>query len=73
MPSEMLTSTQAGDRLGYSREKIRQLCEAGTFPNAMRDGHGGHWRIPAEDVEAFRESTRPFVRNAKNAKQTNNT
>jgi excisionase family DNA binding protein len=56
------TSSTAGHRLGYSDERIRQLCEAGRFPGAFRDGHAGHWRIPAESIDAFLESVKPKVR-----------
>jgi len=60
--SGLLTTRQAGELLGYSGEKIRQMCEQGAFAGATRDGYGGHWRIPEDDVESFKESARPKVR-----------
>lgn len=56
------TTTAAGQLLGYSDEHIRRLCEAGKFPGAYRAGVSGHWRLPENDVIAFREASRPKVR-----------
>jgi excisionase family DNA binding protein len=50
---KMLTTTGAARILGYSDDKVRRLCEAGAFANAIRDGYAGHWRIPLTDVDAW--------------------
>jgi excisionase family DNA binding protein len=57
-----LTTGAAAAELGLQRDRVRELCEEGAFPNAQRAGSGGHWRIPASDVRAFIERNRPIVR-----------
>jgi excisionase family DNA binding protein len=58
----MLTTTEAGRRLGLREATIRRMCDEGKFPNALRNGHAGHWRIPESDVEAYREENRVRLR-----------
>lgn len=61
METRRLSTTEAAKRLGYSDDKIRRMCEAGKFPNAARDGSGGHWRVPESDLAAFLEANKPRV------------
>lgn len=61
METARLSTTKAAQRLGYSHDKIRRMCEEGRFPNAARDGSGGHWRIPESDLAAFLDANRPRV------------
>ncbi len=61
--NEFLTTAGAAELLGYSRDRVRVMCEAGRMPGAFRmGGPGGHWRIPKGDVEAILESVRPKKR-----------
>lgn len=61
MEQKRLSTTAVGALLGYSHDKVRLMCEQGKFPNATRDGVGGHWRVPESDVEAFKQASRPKV------------
>lgn len=50
----MLTTGQAGLRLSFSRQHMRDLLEDGEFPNAWKTSdNGGAWRIPESDVEDY--------------------
>lgn len=62
MSAELLTTSGAAKRLGYCADTVREMCENGRLPGAYRSGPGGHWRIPAEAVQALIESSRPRVR-----------
>jgi excisionase family DNA binding protein len=59
---KFLTTTGVAAELRLSRDRARQLCEEGAFPNAMRAGPGGHWRVPREDVSTLIARSRPIVR-----------
>jgi excisionase family DNA binding protein len=49
-----LTSKQAATLLGVaSANTVKNWLEGGWFPGAFQTP-GGHWRFPAEDVEAVR-------------------
>lgn len=61
MEPKRLSTTATAARLGYSHDKVRLMCEQGKFPNASRDGVGGHWRVPESDVAAFLEASKPKV------------
>ncbi len=61
METSRLSTTKAAALLGYSPDKTLRMCVDGKFPNASRDGNGGHWRIPMSDIEAFLEANRPRV------------
>jgi hypothetical protein len=64
--ANLLSPADVGQRLGYSAERIRQMCEQGLLPGAYRPGGaagtGTHWKIPTEAVEAFLAASRPQVR-----------
>lgn len=53
-----LTTTQAAQDLGLSRDTVARYCLEGRFPTAYQLGVGP-WRIPPGDLPAFRESQRP--------------
>lgn len=46
-----LSAPQVARRLGYSRQRIHQLIQAGKIP-ARRLGPKGDWRVPMEWVRA---------------------
>jgi len=54
----LLTISQAADRTGASRSRIRRMLDAGEFPNAVQEqapGKGASaqvWRIPVPDLLA---------------------
>jgi excisionase family DNA binding protein len=60
--TEFLTTGAAASQLGLHRDRVRELCEEGAFPNAIRVGPGGHWRIPESDIRALLMRNRPSVR-----------
>lgn len=62
MPGHILTAVEAAQRLGYGRMTVGRLCETGRLVGAYRAGNGSHWRIPLAAVEAYRASTRAFIR-----------
>jgi hypothetical protein len=49
-PSEWLT----GENSPWSARKFRQLCAAGAFPSAVKDGKA--WRAKRSDVDTYLES-----------------
>ena len=61
-----LTTGEVARQYGYDYDTIRRRCEKGVYPNAHRNGPGGHWRIPRADVEAHIEAMRPRKRAARN-------
>lgn len=65
---QVWTTSEVGERLGYSEQTVRRMCEAGRFVGAYRNGLAGHWRIPDADIEAFLESMRPKRRRAQSAR-----
>jgi excisionase family DNA binding protein len=55
--SQLLTTSQAAQRLHVDRRTVLRWCELGTagpLPNARQAVHGGRWRIPASDVDELR-------------------
>ena len=56
-----LSFEQAAEALGVSRATMnRRLADPENFPNAWKTGPGrtSHWRIPIEDIEAFKQRYR---------------
>ena len=55
-----LTVGQVADMLQLSERTVRRYLAARDFPNAYRLGErlGGGWRIPREDVDAYRRARR---------------
>jgi excisionase family DNA binding protein len=51
VPSELLTFTEAADRLGISRSRVRQLCEEGRLRDFL-DSHG-HRVLHVDEVARF--------------------
>lgn len=51
---EELTPRQAAERLGFSRQHVRRLVDAGEL-EAHRLPNSKHWRIPLVAVLAFEE------------------
>lgn len=50
----MLTTGEAGRRLGFTPKGVRDLLESGEFPNAWQSSdNGGAWRIPESDVDDY--------------------
>lgn len=72
MPEEksVLTTGEVGQKLGYSDDQVRRLCESGRFdgdpergvPGAYRACVGAHWRVPIAAVELFLEFRNKRVR-----------
>ncbi len=60
VPGKLLTTTQAGERLGVSRTTINKWIDIGLFPNAFKLGalRQSPVRIPESDVEAIEEQRR---------------
>lgn len=53
-PRKALTSGQAAAALGLSSPNtVKNWLEDGQFPGAYKTA-GGHWRFPAEEVEAVK-------------------
>ena len=77
MPEEksVLTTGEVGQKLGYSDDQIRRLCEDGRLdgdpergvPGAYRACVGAHWRVPAAAVAVFLERRRARVVRRKGA------
>lgn len=54
---EYRTTSEAADFLRFKDEsRVRQLCLAGAFPNAVKRGGRGAWLIPQSDLDAWLES-----------------
>ena len=59
--TEVLTTGQAGRRLGVTKKAIGDWIKKGLFPGAYRvnpSSRHSPFRIPVEDVEAFEEKRR---------------
>jgi excisionase family DNA binding protein len=50
----MLSPQQAADRLGFSRQHVRRLIEAGELEGQQLP-NSTHWKIPLRSVLAFEE------------------
>jgi excisionase family DNA binding protein len=50
----MLSPQQAADRLGFSRQHVRRLIEAGELQGQQLP-NSAHWKIPLRAVLAFEE------------------
>ena len=57
MKSEMLTMSQAAERLGVGRSTVNLWCRQGRFPNAesREEVIGPVWYIPESDLENFQQ------------------
>jgi len=53
---ELLSPQQAGAMLGFSRQHVRRLVDAGEL-TAERLPNSQHWKIPLGSVAAFQERT----------------
>jgi len=49
-----MSTTRAAQLLGYSAERIRQMCVAGEIDGARQIRVGGKWQVPIEWVNARR-------------------
>lgn len=58
---QILTTTEAGERLGVRRAQVVNMCERGALVGAFVT-LGGHWRIPEAAVETYKSRTRPVRR-----------
>lgn len=56
-----LTAKDVAQLLAVGPEWVRDRCNDGTFPNAYRLADGGPWRIPREDVDAWRIKRRSLA------------
>jgi excisionase family DNA binding protein len=50
--SDFLTTTQAAELLGLSRQRVGVLVKGGRFPGAEQSSRG-KWSIPAASVAGF--------------------
>ncbi|UTR10183.1 helix-turn-helix domain-containing protein [Evansella sp. LMS18] len=57
MEKPFYTTTEAAQKLGFSDQTIRRMCESGKMKEASRS-EGGHWRIPAEYFATTRKQDR---------------
>jgi excisionase family DNA binding protein len=48
------TTTEAAVQMGLPTAAVREMVSAGKFPNAYKDGR--IWRIPASDIEQWRQA-----------------
>ena len=72
MPEEklLLSTGEVAQRLGYSDDQVRRMCEDGCFcgnpargvEGAYRACVGVHWRIPAAAVELFLKQRRAQIK-----------
>ena len=55
---EFYTFEEAAEALGVSRATMNRRLAEKNFPNAWKTGPGrtSHWRIPAADLEAFKQN-----------------
>jgi hypothetical protein len=60
MANSDLTSSKAAERLGVAHSTVRQWCNRGLFPNAIRHETpaGSFWLIPEKDLKGFRPPER---------------
>jgi excisionase family DNA binding protein len=49
---ELLSPNQVADRLGFSRQHVRRLIDAGEIEATQMPG-SSHWKVPAASVIAF--------------------
>ena len=61
---QLLTMPELTDKIRCSRQTAHTLISNGAFPNAFQVGN--RWRIPAEDVAAFKQKNkvRPVSKSA---------
>lgn len=60
MKDELLTTSQAAERLGVGRSTVNLWCRQGKFPNAVaqKEVIGNVWYIPAGDLKDFQPPQR---------------
>lgn len=54
-----LSTREAADRLGITRDTVSSYALEGRFPSAYQLGYHGPWRIPPGDLDVFRRRMRP--------------
>lgn len=59
---QILTTSEAGERLGLARGAVARLCEDGLLVGAYLTRPGGHWRIPQSSIDKHKAATRPHKR-----------
>ena len=56
-PTDLITTTQAGEILGVGRESVRRYADAGKLPFQLTPG--GHRRFRRSDVTALATASTP--------------
>lgn len=67
MTQELLTSSQAAEYLGYTRQRVDQLGASGELPR-VRMGH--FWVYPKSDLDQFLSAAVPSSRRPKTVTET---
>ena len=57
-----LSTREAAKELSLAVDTVSKYAKRGLFPNAYKLSGGGPWRIPASDLELFRQKMRPSLR-----------
>lgn len=57
-----LSTREAAKELSLAVDTVSEYAKRGMFPNAYKLGERGPWRIPASDLELFRQKMRPSLR-----------
>lgn len=52
--AELLSPAEAGQRLGFSRQHVRRLIDAGELRAERMEG-SAYWKVPLAEVLAFEE------------------
>lgn len=59
--SQLLTTSEAANRLGLDPSQVRRLCASGAFPGAVHTNPAnparGEWQIPEAEVLAYQRGT----------------
>jgi hypothetical protein len=50
---DIVDTEQASTTFGYTADRWRRWCKAGSIPGAWQDAAGGSWRMPRTSCEAF--------------------
>lgn len=56
-----ISTREAAKELSLAVDTVSEYAKRGLFPNAYKLG-SGPWRIPASDLELFRQKMRPSLR-----------
>jgi excisionase family DNA binding protein len=55
LQSDIISTNEAAEMLGYNRDKVSKMCREGSIDGAAQDKPGSPWRIPRKSIEKLLE------------------